>query len=320
MAVIQLKLIDIYVSFEFETTGEDENDVIASLRDELGEDLTRYIYSVYYDGSCGAEIVTMPFKYPLSDESLKVIRKILGVAYDYTDFSEWGSISTHTTFTVSPRRAEPVPKALRDIPVYNAMNYYIGIIASLTAFYGYEYVETRRTYFRNHYISKECYYKSKGLYPAVFIPNYDYHGLPEYHKIEWRIPDAYQLIKFNGLTWGEVMKDFKKIVDFLYKLSTEKISERDNMCYIAMNKYFANAFKNMNVEFDFDRWNGKFLEKVLMDQLKDMERSGHLSVLGLTPKDVINTISSENYCSPCEEYEIDPDEIEYFSELLEEGM
>ncbi|MCD6148017.1 hypothetical protein J7J18_01455 [bacterium] len=253
-----------FVSYEIETNGK----VIDVVREIEEHDLSKYVYTVYNDASCGAEIVTAPFRYPLGVEEQEALSKLFEIAKKYTSgvFKSAMACSTHVTFSVSPKRAKAVPEAYRRMAILNTINYYMGIVCAC-AYAIFNDLITRSTKYRQHYKDYSSYMREKELYPAVFIPSYAYHNLPKYHKIEWRIPDAMQLGDFESVI---------RITNFLYYLTTNYVSQTVREEFVPVNNVF--SLMHLSRTVNVIRL-GKRMKDTLYRELLELEVGGALKYI-----------------------------------------
>lgn len=156
----------------------------------------KWFFKVYEDISCGLEFVTLPM--PLGNdmskiddvaEDLRFLLDRIEEEYGYkARRDDFASISTHVTFTNDERRRKAMPAKYVKNAIRNMILWYAPALYLTNKYTTYPY--TRSTYFRRYYVDERAYGEDKSMYPAVFIPTYDYHRLPPYHKIEFRLPDT----------------------------------------------------------------------------------------------------------------------------------
>ena len=224
-----------YVSFEIETPVD--IDSISSYRDKMLNVRTMFIdkkytaskngswfFKIYDDISCGAEFVTLPIELGdnlnnadvdnVADIVYSIMREIKrreGLRKSMIR-SAFAKISTHITFTNHKKRNSPMPHKLYNVAIGNVIAYYFPILFYTAKYINFPY--TRSSYFRRYYYSRDAYEEEKANYPAVFVPSYNYNGLPKYHKIEFRIPDSLFLAK---------KKNIASLLDMYIKLMTYNI-------------------------------------------------------------------------------------------------
>lgn len=175
----------------------------------------------------------------------------------------FGKISTHITFTNHPNRKKAMSAKVFMNAINNMIRYYFPIIY-FTSKYSY-YPLTRSSYFRRYYTESNTYQEEKSDYPAVFVPSYNYNGLPPYHKVEFRVPDTLLLAKKRNIA---------NLLDMYVKLMINDYEIRDRHTAIMYNNINRILERSMNtkgkVYFVDEIYYSDSAEKLIVDEFIEL--------------------------------------------------